>query len=229
MEKNKHEILLGLTTTPASDWRRKVEEMKKFGIKRIALFPTFLNVHQRKELYSLLETVEDLQIPHIHLRSQDTEAWEMEWFEKHGAVAYNVHMGTLMHESLKPFRHKIYVENHIHKSIPREKLEECAGICLDFQHWQRAKKQHPSVAEKTENYAKEFVIGCCHMSALPNWKNSFFRLTRRVGGHYMISLNEMNYLTQFSEYFPRFMSIELENSFEQQLEVKEHLEQLLNI
>ena len=229
MEKNKHEILLGLTTTSKSDWREKVEEMKKFGIKRIALFPTFLSVHKRKELYSLLDGIEDLQIPHVHLRGQDTEAWEMEWYEKHGAVAYNIHMGTPAHESLKPFQHKIYVENHIHKSIPREKIEAYAGICLDFQHWQRAKKQRPSVAEKTEKYAKEFAIGCCHMSPLPKWKNSFSRLIKRVGEHYMMSLDEMDYLKQFSDYFPKFMSIELENSFEQQLKVKAHLEQLLDI
>mgnify|MGYP000054681782 CR=1 FL=1 len=46
---NKHEILLGLTTTPNSDWKGKVEEMKKFGIKKIALFPTFLPIEKRKE------------------------------------------------------------------------------------------------------------------------------------------------------------------------------------
>jgi len=38
----KRNILLGLTTTPRSDWRGKVEEIKKFKIKELALFPTFL-------------------------------------------------------------------------------------------------------------------------------------------------------------------------------------------
>ncbi|MDD5464316.1 MAG: hypothetical protein PHP62_04145, partial [Candidatus Moranbacteria bacterium] len=64
----KHEILLGLTTTPKSDWRGKVEEMKKFGIKQIALFPTFLKIDDRKELYKLLEDIDGLEIPHVHLR-----------------------------------------------------------------------------------------------------------------------------------------------------------------
>ena len=201
----KHEILLGLTTTPNSDWRGKVDEMKKFGIKRIALFPTFLSLHKRKELYLLLEAIDGLQIPHVHLRGQDTEKWEMEWYEKHGAVAYNVHMGSVVHESLIPYKHKIYLENHINKSIPQDKIDEFAGICLDFQHWQRAKKYHPSVAEKTEEYAKNFSIGCCHMSALPKWKFTFCRLIKRVGGHYMMSLNEMDYLKDFSDYFPKFM------------------------
>lgn len=226
---NKHEILLGLTTTRASNYRKKVEEMKKFGIKRIALFPTFLGVKQRKELYDLLDTVEGLELPHVHLREQDTEKWEMEWFEKHGTITYNIHMNTpVLYESLQPFKHKIYVENHIRKSIPFEKFDAYAGICVDFQHWEYAKKVNPDVAEKTKEQVNRFPIGCCHMSALPKWKNFLFRLVKCVGGHYMISLDEMDYIKNYSEYFPKLMSIELENSFEQQLKIKKYLEQIIN-
>ena len=48
-------ILLGLTTTPGSDWRKKVSEIDKLGLKELALFPTCLNEQERKELYGLLE------------------------------------------------------------------------------------------------------------------------------------------------------------------------------
>jgi len=48
-------ILLGLTTTPKSDWREKVREIEKFRIKEIALFPTMLEMKGRKKLYGLLE------------------------------------------------------------------------------------------------------------------------------------------------------------------------------
>lgn len=226
----KHEILLGLTTTPHSDWRGKVEEMKKFGIRRIALFPTFLNVEQRKELYILLEGIEDLEIPHVHLREEDMEAWEMEWFEARGALAYNIHMGKSENDALKSYREKIFIENNPFKSISEDQFESCAGICLDFQHWQVAKKINKKVAQKSEQHAKRFPIGCCHMSALPKWKNMIPRLMKGgVSGHYMFSLDEMDYLKNYSEYFPKFMSIELENSFEQQLEIKTYLEKLLEI
>ncbi len=224
-----HEILLGLTTTPASDWKGKVEEMKKFGIKRIALFPTFLSIEKRKELYALLEQIGDLVIPHVHLREQDMEQWEMEWFLAHGAEVFNIHAGKQFNPVLNNFKDKIYIENHIVSSIGKDQLKENAGICLDFQHWQRAKKQFPVVAEKTEEYANKFPVGCCHISALPKLKNVLKRTVKRVGGHYMCSLDELDYVQSYKQYLPKYISIELENSFEQQLSVKEYLEKLLQI
>lgn len=229
MENKKHEILLGLTTTPKSDWRRKVEEIKKFGITKIALFPTFLEIEKRKELYILLDEIPGLTIPHIHLRSEDMEKWEMDWFEKKGAEKYNIHMGKIENNIFLPYSQKIYIENHIKKSIPEYELKKCAGICLDFQHWHRTKKQYPEVAKDTEKYANSLEIGCCHISALPKFKNSFHRLIKGLGGHYMVSLDEINYLKEYKKYLPKYMSIELENSFEEQLGVKKYLEEILNI
>lgn len=230
MGKNKYEILLGLTTTPASDWRKKVEEMKRFGIKRIALFPTFLKIHQRKELYALLDNIKGLVIPHVHLREQDMEKWEMEWFESHGAKAYNIHaFRKSKNKVLKPYRKKIFLENHPFKSIPLHNFEVSPGICLDFQHWQFAKKLKPSVAKKTQVFADEREIGCCHVSPFPKFRNSLWRLMRGVGGHYMISMDEMDYVGQYKQYLPKYISLEMENSFEQQLKVKEHLEKMLKI
>lgn len=226
---NKHEILLGLTTTPASDWRGKVEEMKRFGIKRIALFPTFLGVNERRELYSLLDQIDGLQIPHVHLREEDMEVWEMQWFETHAAEVFNVHMGKFQNEVLEKYRDRIYIENHTIRSIPENQIERVAGICLDFQHWQYAKRSCPIVAKKTEKYAQKFSVGCCHMSAYPKLRNSVTRFFKGLSGHSMISLDEMDYLKKFKPYFPKLMSIELENSFEQQLEVKKYLEKILEI
>ena len=179
---NKHEILLGLTTTPLSDWHAKVEEMKKFNIKRIALFPTFLKLDQRKELYESLEKIEGLVIPHVHLRGQNMEKWEMEWFEKHGAEVYNIHMGEHNNKILLKYNSKIFIENHIYKSIPEDQLKSNAGICLDFQHWERSKKIRPSVGIKTEAFANSYNIGCCHISALPKFKNCIFRLFKKARG-----------------------------------------------
>jgi len=227
MTENKHEILLGLTTTPNSDWRGKVEEMKKFGIKKVALFPTFLPICKRKELYLLLDEISGLVIPHVHLREQDTQDWEMDWYKKHGTEVFNIHMGEHKNEVLKKYKNVIYIENHINKSIPKNNLEDNAGICLDFQHWQRAKKHCPMVAENTEKYAKQFEIGCCHISALPKIKYFFFRLFKKVGSHYMISLSELDYIGQYRQYLPYYISLELENSFEEQLKAKAYVEKIL--
>jgi hypothetical protein len=224
-----HEILLGLTTTPASDWKGKVEEMKKFGIKRIALFPTFSPVKKRKELYTLLEKIDGLVIPHVHLRAQDFEQWEIDWLLAHGTEVFNVHGGRHTNPVLKTIKHKLYIENHMHVCIGEEQLRDNAGICLDFQHWERAKKHFPVVAQKTEEYAKSFTIGCCHVSPLPKFKNVLKRIVKRLGAHYMCSIDELDYMQSYKQYLPKYISIELENSFKEQLEAKAYLEKLLQI
>ena len=224
----KHEILLGLTTTPNSDWRGKVEEMKKFGIKKIALFPTFLTINKRKELYNLLDEVKGLTIPHVHLRVEDMEEWEFKWFEKHKVEFYNIHMGAHHNKLLEKYSGKMYIENHPHRAIPENQLKDVAGICLDFQHWQLAKKIRSSMAEKTKKYAKEYAIGCCHVSPLPKLKNTLFRFLKKASSHYMISLDELDYLENYRQYLPKYISLEMENSFKQQLEVKQYLENILS-
>jgi hypothetical protein len=227
MVKNKHEILLGLTTTPNSDWRGKVEEMKKFGIKRIALFPTFLPIEQRKELYDALSAIENLEIPHVHLRNEDMEAWEMELFEKkYKTSVYNIHMGYDLNECLEKYRNKIFVENHF-KPFDEKYLAGLAGICFDVQHYKRSKIEAPKAYSQVKELLKKYPIGCCHLSAFPQLRYMFRRLWKRVGGHYMLGLSELDYIGQYRQYLPYYISLEMENSFEQQLRAKDHLENIL--
>jgi hypothetical protein len=62
-------ILLGLTTTPRSDWREKIREIDELGLEEAALFPTFIHLPERKELYGLLEKTGIKKAPHVHLRA----------------------------------------------------------------------------------------------------------------------------------------------------------------
>jgi hypothetical protein len=229
MKNKKHEILLGLTTTPNSDWHAKVEELKKFKIKKVALFPTFLSIHKRKELYELLDEIKGLKIPHVHLREQDVQQWEMEWYLSHGAKVFNIHMGEHNNKVLKKYKDCVFVENHTFKSIPEKQLIANAGICLDFQHWKRAQTACEIVFKHTKEYAEKFTIGCCHVSPLPKKRNFIVRFFKKVGGHYMISIDEFDYLLEFKKYLPKYISLEVENSFEKQLKVKKYLEKILNI
>ncbi|HAS00163.1 MAG: hypothetical protein US57_C0013G0008 [Candidatus Moranbacteria bacterium GW2011_GWC2_37_73] len=224
---SKHEILLGLTTTPKSDWRGKVEEMKKFGIKKIALFPTFLRVEQRKELYELLEQIEDLEIPHVHLRD-DMEQWELDLFEnKYKTQLYNVHIKHVSVLTYRQYLSKIYVENHF-CILPIEVIESCAGICFDVSHLESSRIRRRSEYAQIIDTLKKYTVGCCHISGvnknLFNIKNYFIGFDR----HYMKNLKELDYIGQYRQYLPYYISLELENSFEQQLRAKEYIEKIIN-
>lgn len=226
---NNHEILLGLTTTPNSDWKGKVREMKKFGIKKIALFPTFLPIKKRKELYALLETIEDLEIPHVHLRNQDMEAWEMELFEtRYKTQLYNIHVNTDPNECLQKYLKKIYIENHF-KFFDEKYLKGFAGICFDVQHHLHSKKRAPDAFAQLNLLLEKYPVGCCHVSAFPKLRYVFGRILKRMADHYMVNVSELDYILPYEKYLPYYISLELENSFEQQLGAKAYLESKLNL
>ena len=72
-------------------------------------------------------------------------------------------------------------------------------------------------------------IGCCHVSAVKTNKWNPFNWKYGYDRHTLSNLKELNYMVSYKQYLPQYVSIELENSFERQLEVKAYLEKLLGI
>jgi hypothetical protein len=74
---------------------------------------------------------------------------------------------------------------------------------------------------------EKYQVGCCHVSAYPQLRYAFKRLWKRLGGHYMLGVSELDYILPYQKYLPYYISLELENSFEEQLEAKAYLESKL--
>lgn len=221
-------ILLGLTTTPGSDWREKVAEMKRFGITEIALFPTFLEKPEREELYALLGGIPGLSVPHIHLRDDMDEAELAFLEERFRPVAYNVHESVRDKERFLAYRDKTFVENHFH-SMDEGLLGNYAGLCLDTQHHHRAGRLFPPVHAQVRGLLSDGIaVGCCHISPYPLSGNAPARKRLGVDDHYLIDLSELDYVARYAEYLPDIVSIEMENAFEEQLRAKEALERIIN-
>ena len=230
-----HKFLLGLTTTPNSDWRGKIDEAKQFNIKEVALFPTCLKIDQRKELYLLLENSPIKSIPHVHLRD-DHEEWELDLlFERYNTRLFNLHANEKCKaalEQLAKYRELIYVENHSKiNQLFLDLLDKSAGICIDFAHWKNDSevrriedyKRFPSVLEK-------YKIGCCHISG---FMDPVF-LDQKDGSlhkdrHYIEKDDDLAYMNDYIQYLPKYCSMELGNSFEEQLKYKEYLEKIANV
>ena len=226
-------ILLGLTTTPGSDWREKTREIDKFGIKEIALFPTFLKTEERKELYSLLEKTGLESIPHVHLRSPDMGADELNYLiDKYKTKVFNVHSPRefAINNDCFNFKDKIYLENT--DFIPAaEEIEKFDGICLDMSHRENYLRENNFEYVNTlDNLLEKYPIGCGHASAIKNEPQKDLEEfdNMRFSSHWMDNVNEFDYMKNYLKYIPEFFSIELENSFEEQLKVKEYLEKIIN-
>jgi len=227
-------ILLAITTTRGSNWKEKIKEIDKLGLKEVALFPTCLNKEERKELYNLIIQTGLTEIPFVHLRS-DFDGEEINWLkEKYKTKVFNTHS-----ERLYPLKHSwdkykkecIYLEN-THLGLPEDELKEYAGICLDFSHLENDRLLSPERYEQTINMLKGYKIGCAHLSVIRKEYHPDPQRPEepRYDWHLLEEMSEMDYLKNYpQEYFPKFVAIELENSLEEQLKVKDYIENSLKI
>lgn len=233
----KHIVLPGLTTTPNSDWRGKIKEIDQLDLKEIALFPTFLKIDEREELYDLLEKTKLERILHVHLRD-DHKDWELDYcISRWKSHLFNIHPNKAGSDFLRksPRRKMIYVENlHCIDKHYLEAMRLGAGICIDFSHWQdQGLFQKHEGYDKFPDIIKDNKVGCCHISAIID---APFEYVDPITGnkhqcqddHTLSDFKQLNYIKNFLEYLPEIVSIELENTFKEQLEVRKYLEKIIN-
>lgn len=241
---SKRKILLSLTTTSENSkvlkWRERIQEINRLKIEEIAFFPTCLKQKERRELYKHLENSSIKKIPHVHIRT-DFEEWEMDYFvRRFGTEIFNIHP---MPEALKwrktEYWKNLFFENMYHYPKPNSrdlftkeafKKYSISGICLDLTHLVSEKKIFPENYSKTVDLIKKHKIGCNHISGM---RSKIYK-EKRSGlmiyeNHFLESLDQLEYLKRLPiEYFSDTISIELENSFKEQLEAKKYIESIIN-
>lgn len=234
-------LLLGLTTTWGSDWRDKVQEISKFNIDEIALFATGIEKVERTELYHLLESTDLKNIHHTHLREQDMSSDEIDYLiKRYNCKLFNLHPTEKglkrLSTDLKKYREMIFVENTgrtMNQKIDlfEQMAKNCGGLCADFSHWQDygILQKQPGYANFFE-LARKYKIGCAHISAImdsPNTPVKGIDTPHDYNRHTYTNLSQFDYLKQFTAYLPKYTSLELENSFAQQLKAKKYIETLI--
>ncbi|MDD5133489.1 MAG: hypothetical protein PHD81_04645 [Candidatus Nanoarchaeia archaeon] len=235
----KHEVLMGLTTNPKYDWKLKIGEIINHEIRRIALFPTQLDIKEREQLYYALESIPikpgtpKLQIPLVHLR-HDTKAEEIKYLiENWKTKVFNVHEELLDSKELDDYRHIIYVENRFKtpEQSFKESLKNCAGLCLDVTHLHEGRinlfSKLRDMNGLLEECKEDNIIGCSHVSAIDtnkwNPRNYLFGFER----HKLSDYTELKYIQNYLDYLPYFISLELDNKLEHQIHIKFYLENLI--
>ncbi len=221
-------FLPGLTSTRKDLIGYFIEDMRYHGILRIALFPTCLDLSERRQLYGALEEIPGLSIPHVHLRS-DCGPMEIDYLrDRFETEVFNIHPAASAHPYLKgrdDQRKYLYVEN-VEVVPSREELSVFAGLCPDFSHWENAKQHNRAEYQGFEELFKSYPVGCCHISALrvgePNdWSGEWDH-------HGFTRFSEFDYLKDYRPYLPpHWLSLELENDLADQLKAIDYLEKLL--
>lgn len=226
-------ILLGLTTTPKSNWQEKIKEIEGLKISEISLFLTGLNKEGREKLYQLLKRSMIKSIPHIHLRT-DMEVWELDFFvNNYQTHIFNIHpseVHPLIYDYSK-YSNKIYIENA--NQIPTDdELKRFAGLCIDFSHWENGVLTKDAEYYNFESKIKKYKVGCCHISVIKKTlvPDDDPNDPREAGydSHWLEELKELYYIKKYLKYLSFFISIELENSFKEQLIARDYLEKIIN-
>ena len=224
-------ILPGLTTTQNSDWRAKIDEIDKLGLKELTLFPTCLKPDARQDLYKRLEKTSLENIPHVHLRN-DVTCREIEYLiNTYKSKIFNSHS-----EREFPVPHDwsdyaglICLENSV--MIPaREEIERFAGLCVDFAHWENGCLTKDDRYQEFADMCRDYTIGCCHVSAIKKEGQIPDNAATQISyaSHWLDDISEVDYMKKYIHYLPRLISIELENPLSVQLKVKKRLESLLD-
>jgi len=230
-------ILFGLTTITDGEWKNKVKEIDELGLKEIALFPTCLEYKERQELYKLLEKTKLVCIPHVHLREEDMDTAELDYLvERFKTQVFNIHAGSGVINFLehnKKYQDRIYVENTLMEDDFEKVLELCAGVCLDLSHWEDFGFLKKSEGYKTfSELLKKNKIGINHISGIKGEKvhcyDKFNDLDfYNYSDHRLNELSELDYVKKYKDYLADIISIELENPFKRQLEIKKYLEKII--
>lgn len=225
-------ILLGLTTTHDSDWEEKIREIDRFNLSEIAIFPTTLEKNERRKLYQLLEKSSLKIIPHVHAR-HDFQFEEYEYFSKRWQTKlFNLHCSEKLYyglDELDKFKAQIFIENTGELTDYFIKcLDKTSGLCLDFSHYYDYGIMQKRIDYKNfDRILKKYIIGCCHVSAISKEKIyvDYGGLDKwHFNRHTFESLDQFDYLKEYAHFFPETISLELENSFEEQMKAKEYIE-----
>jgi len=215
-------------TTISSNWREKIEEVRKLGLKEVCLFLTCLDINERKELYGLLKKTKIERIPLVHLRS-DMDSDELDYLRRnYQTEVFNTHTQRkhpFLH-NLDKYRKIIYIEN---TSLPlnEEEVKNFAGVCLDISHLEISRISDRERYENDIEILEKYPCGCNHISAvkkIPVKKKNELK----YDFHYLENLSDLDYLKRYpAKYFSSILAIELENPIEEQLKAKNYIIDLL--
>ncbi|MBU3942516.1 hypothetical protein KKA24_00870, partial [Patescibacteria group bacterium] len=191
-------ILLGVTTTSGSNWRGKIKEIKKLGLKEVAFFVTCLNKEERQEFYDLAEET-GVKAPFVHIKS-DMDVSELDYLvDKFKTKVFNIHTEREypLKYNLSKYKKKIYIEN-IYFDLLEEEVKEFGGICLDMSHLEEDSISRKNKFKQNIEIIERNFIGCNHISAItkePRFDEEagFSRHDR----HFFKDLSELDYLKKY--------------------------------
>ncbi len=225
-----HEILPSITTINHNNWHSQAEEVKKFNLKKVALFLTGLNQEERFKCFNILAKIPNLIIPFVHIRSdmQKSELqylkdnFDTQYFSTHPEAEFPIEYD---YEELLA---NVLVEN-VTVPISDHDLSTFSGLCLDLSHIETDRLTRPDEYLKTLGIIDSTKIIANHISGVSDKVELNQYGIERYDVHTLVDLKQLDYLSKYPpKAFAPLVAIELRNPIDYQLKVKEYITNILN-
>ena len=227
---DKREIYVSITTI-TNGWKKKISDINKLGIEKVALFLTGIDYNNipKDYFFNLIEKSCIKEVPFAHIY-ENTSAKDIEYLKKRfKTTVFNIHSESEFPQKydLSKYKKEIYLETLFKYPLNTAELNIYAGICIDISHMQIAKKDYPEVYKKNVEIINKYKCGCNHISS---YKENGIEEANRIkdSSHYFTELSQFNYLLNYpNSYFSKVLALELENDIQDQIRAKEYIFNLL--
>jgi hypothetical protein len=222
-EKISERILVGITGDKENHWREKIEEIEKFGIKRVALFLERFGRKQRLKIYSVLSYSNIKEIPLVHIRN-DMAREELVFLANNFSPTYfTIHESSFeVLEKWKGFYKKLFLEMDADDFVSElVEVKRIGGFCVDLSHFKMELRKWSKEFEyifKRKHIPHYF--DCNHLNGYSPENNDDLHIVK--------SLKDFDYLRTLPKFiFGNVIALEVENSIFEQLEFKKYLSEFL--
>ena len=216
-------ILVSMTGHNAFQLISKLKEIKKYKIKKFALFLSRLKEPQRKKVYKALLSSNIKKIPIIHIRD-DMSKKELLFLLKRFRPKYlTIHERSFTClKKWQSLHKKLFLEMNTDNVVPENvRVRKIGGFCIDLAHFKAAEKdmtkdfQFIIKRRKIKKYFK-----CNHIGGYSQKRNKDL--------HFVKNLKQFSYLKTLPKFlFGKCIAIELDNPISEQLKFKKHIIKLL--
>jgi len=227
---NEREIFVTITTI-SDGWKKKIVNINRLGLKKVALFITGLDHHDisKEKFFKLIEDSCIETIPFVHINNK-TSPSDIEYFKnRYKTKVFNIHSEIEFPQKydLTKYKKEIYLETLYKYPLTKNELDKYAGICIDISHMEIAKKNYPEIYKENSKLIRKYVCGCNHISAYK--ENAIERVSRiKESSHFFTDLSQFDYLFNYpNSYFSNTIALELENDIEDQLKARKYIVELL--
>jgi len=221
------EVLVSITSIVKDLWRSQADDVERLGVKRIALFLTCADKAERQLMFQRLESIDGLEIPFVHARSDMTKPEYQYLVERFHTELFNAHPESdyPLLEDIGEYRQQLLIENSDGFNDASE-VNNFAGFCLDISHLKGHQLAHNPNYEAAMTALERFEVKANHISAIDTKRH--FKGEYRPDTHTLTDLSQLDYLKEYPRhYFGRFAAIELNNDIPTQLQAKKKIETII--